>query len=187
MDISPKLRFSVFQRDDFTCRYCGRTTPEVILEADHIIPRAEGGGDEPENLTTSCFECNRGKGKTLLTTDIEDADIHEKTVLLAEREMQLRENQELAKHVREREDAEIKTLQSHWASLHSDWKYHPQPIFESALRWGLKSFSFYDLCEMMEYSADKFNRNSALRSRKYFLVVMRNNIEGKGSWNARIR
>jgi 5-methylcytosine-specific restriction endonuclease McrA len=38
MAISKKLRFEVFKRDNFTCQYCGRETPEVILEADHVIP-----------------------------------------------------------------------------------------------------------------------------------------------------
>jgi 5-methylcytosine-specific restriction endonuclease McrA len=31
MAITKKLRFEVFKRDNFTCRYCGRKTPEVIL------------------------------------------------------------------------------------------------------------------------------------------------------------
>ena len=56
------LRFEIFKRDNFTCVYCGKKPPEVILEVDHIIPRKEGGDDDPSNLATSCFSCNRGKG-----------------------------------------------------------------------------------------------------------------------------
>lgn len=30
--ISKKLRFEVFKRDGFTCQYCGRMAPDVVLE-----------------------------------------------------------------------------------------------------------------------------------------------------------
>src|SRR5438045_6265774 len=36
--IPASLRFEVFRRDDFTCQYCGRRAPEVILHADHVRP-----------------------------------------------------------------------------------------------------------------------------------------------------
>ena len=61
MAISKKVRFEVFKRDEFTCRYCGQKPPGVVLEVDHVNPRASGGGDEEVNLVTSCFDCNRGK------------------------------------------------------------------------------------------------------------------------------
>jgi hypothetical protein len=60
------LRFEVFRRDGFTCQYCGRQPPEVVLHVDHIRPVAEGGTDEEMNLVTSCQDCNLGKGKALL-------------------------------------------------------------------------------------------------------------------------
>jgi len=61
--LSNKLRFNVLKRDNFTCQYCGRKPPEVILEVDHIIPISDGGETSLDNLITSCRECNRGKGK----------------------------------------------------------------------------------------------------------------------------
>jgi 5-methylcytosine-specific restriction endonuclease McrA len=36
--VSVRTRFEVFKRDDFTCQYCGRKSPDVVLEADHIVP-----------------------------------------------------------------------------------------------------------------------------------------------------
>lgn len=60
-------RFEVFKRDSFRCQYCGRSAPDVILEVDHIVPVASGGGNELLNLITSCRDCNRGKSKKLLT------------------------------------------------------------------------------------------------------------------------
>lgn len=68
VSISKKLRFEVFKRDGFTCQYCGRMAPDVILEVDHITPVAKGGTTELLNLVTSCRDCNRGKGKTLLSS-----------------------------------------------------------------------------------------------------------------------
>lgn len=60
-NLSKKLRFEVFKRDDFTCQYCGKKAPDVVLEVDHIEPVAKGGTNEITNLITACFECNRGK------------------------------------------------------------------------------------------------------------------------------
>lgn len=69
MAISKRLRFEVFKRDNFTCVYCGRQAPEVVLEADHRQPRSQGGKDVIANLVTACFDCNRGKGPVPLYTE----------------------------------------------------------------------------------------------------------------------
>ncbi len=61
-----KLRFQVFQRDNFTCQYCGRKAPECILEIDHRFPKSKGGRDNIKNYITSCQECNLGKGDSIL-------------------------------------------------------------------------------------------------------------------------
>lgn len=55
------IRFDVFRRDGFTCRYCGRSSPMVILHCDHVKPRSKGGETSMENLVTACTECNGGK------------------------------------------------------------------------------------------------------------------------------
>lgn len=41
------------------CASCGR---EPAGGVDHLIPKAAGGRNIPENLTPSCAECNRAKG-----------------------------------------------------------------------------------------------------------------------------
>lgn len=66
MSISVRTRFEVFKRDRFTCAYCGRTPPEVLLHVDHVVPRAAGGSDDIANLVTSCDTCNLGKGPRML-------------------------------------------------------------------------------------------------------------------------
>ena len=67
-----KLRFEVFKRDNFTCRYCGRNVKEdkIKLNTDHIIPRSMGGKDTYENIVTSCEECNQGKGDIMLNNHL---------------------------------------------------------------------------------------------------------------------
>jgi len=59
--LTKKMRFEVFKRDKFTCQYCGRQAPEIVLEIDHIKPISKGGANDILNLITSCFDCNRGK------------------------------------------------------------------------------------------------------------------------------
>lgn len=61
-----KLRFQIFQRDNFTCQYCGKKAPEVILEIDHKYPKSKGGLNQAENYITSCRDCNIGKGDSIL-------------------------------------------------------------------------------------------------------------------------
>lgn len=56
-----RKRFRILSRDGFACRYCGRKAPEVVLQVDHILARANGGSDDDTNLITSCVECNLGK------------------------------------------------------------------------------------------------------------------------------
>lgn len=53
------LRKFVFERDDFTCQYCGERG--VRLECDHVHPVSKGGTDHTDNLVTACFSCNRSK------------------------------------------------------------------------------------------------------------------------------
>lgn len=61
------MRFAVFMRDGFRCVYCGRTIEDgVKLEVDHVYPKSKGGKDTMENLVTSCWECNHGKGDLII-------------------------------------------------------------------------------------------------------------------------
>lgn len=66
--ISKKIRFEVFKRDSFTCQYCGKSAPDVILEVDHIEAVANGGTNDMFNLITACRDCNRGKSKNKLSS-----------------------------------------------------------------------------------------------------------------------
>ena len=60
----PKLtRVEIFNRDQYTCQYCGKQSRELTL--DHVIPRHQGGRHTWENLVSACAACNRRKaGRT---------------------------------------------------------------------------------------------------------------------------
>jgi len=67
--ISRSQRFTVLFRDKFTCQYCGRKAPDVILQIDHKVPHLLGGADRLENLVTACEDCNQGKGTLEIIAD----------------------------------------------------------------------------------------------------------------------
>lgn len=56
-------RLEIFNRDRFTCQYCGSTNRELTL--DHVLPRNQGGKHSWDNLVSACIPCNRRKaGRT---------------------------------------------------------------------------------------------------------------------------
>ena len=56
-------RLEVFNRDQYTCQYCGKETRQLTL--DHVIPRYRDGQHTWENVVSACVSCNRRKaGKT---------------------------------------------------------------------------------------------------------------------------
>ncbi len=61
MAIPKRLRYEILRRDNFECRYCGRTPPQVKLTVDHVVPEVLGGRTEPGNLVAACGDCNAGK------------------------------------------------------------------------------------------------------------------------------
>lgn len=65
--------FSIFNRDGFTCIYCGKSSIEdkIKLAIDHVKPISKGGLTNLKNLITSCNECNSCKGDVLLNSEIE--------------------------------------------------------------------------------------------------------------------
>ncbi|MFB7707963.1 HNH endonuclease [Streptomyces sp. NPDC056105] len=65
MAVSKRLRYEILRRDNHACRYCGATAPDVKLNVDHVIPQALGGTDKPDNLVTSCADCNAGKTSSM--------------------------------------------------------------------------------------------------------------------------
>ena len=61
--VTPSKRWTVWERDNFTCCSCGRRR---FLTIDHIVPRCKGGTHEIENLQTLCSRCNSKKGRRVV-------------------------------------------------------------------------------------------------------------------------
>lgn len=57
--VSNKMRFAIYERDNYRCCICHRRTDD--LEIDHIFPISKGGKSVYDNLQTLCHECNTKK------------------------------------------------------------------------------------------------------------------------------
>jgi 5-methylcytosine-specific restriction endonuclease McrA len=47
------------------CAYCG--DEPNFLTIDHIVPRSQGGTNDPDNLLPACKNCNESKGSRSLS------------------------------------------------------------------------------------------------------------------------
>lgn len=152
--LSKKTRFEVFKRDKFTCQYCGRMAPDVILEVDHLNPVAKGGDNDILNLITSCRDCNRGKGKNLLS----QADVLKKSqkqlLDMAEKaeqaQMMVDWKTELLS-VREREAKAIEKLIISLTGVEELYNFDRQEIKKLLVR-----FPFHIVWESTEVAAVKY-------------------------------
>jgi len=61
-DYVPFSRANIYARDQYTCQYCGSAFATGELTFDHVIPVAQGGRKDWENIVTCCITCNRQKG-----------------------------------------------------------------------------------------------------------------------------
>lgn len=148
MPIGVRTRFETFKRDKFTCRYCGRTTPAVVLEVDHIVPTSQGGTDDPINLTTSCWECNRGKSGVPLSEVMTGEDSHDRALLILETERQLREYNTVLAARNERIEQESEALFEFWSkhltpgertSIRNALERHSSEVIYQAMRQAIEN------------------------------------------------
>jgi len=64
--LSADLRHQLIEADDHRCVYCQTTQANTgqPMAIDHIIPEAQGGQTEFDNLCFACRRCNEFKGPT---------------------------------------------------------------------------------------------------------------------------
>lgn len=115
--MSKKTRFEVFKRDRFTCQYCGRQAPGVVLQVDHVVPVVSGGTDDLLNLVTSCFECNSGKGPRELTDDSALVKQRAQLDAIAEREEQIGFMLQWKRSMARADDAEVDAADEYLSDL----------------------------------------------------------------------
>jgi len=61
-DYVPFSRANIYARDHHTCQYCHQVFSTADLTFDHVVPVAQGGRKDWENIVTCCVTCNRTKG-----------------------------------------------------------------------------------------------------------------------------
>ena len=180
--LSRTLRFEVFKRDKFTCQYCGRTPPSVILEADHIVPVSKGGQNESLNLVTACEDCNRGKSDKQLSSVIPSraAEIKRKREQLD----QTREYNDFLMEVRNSELRMIEEIGSYWF----EWFLPGQNlIFGDARVPSIRNFlkrlvtaEIYDAIDIAMSRVPPI-RNEDWQTFRYFCKVCWNKIKDRGA------
>jgi hypothetical protein len=183
MGLSKRLRFEVFKRDRFTCQYCGRRPPDVVLEADHIIPRVEGGQDEIHNLTTACADCNRGKGGVPLAQvapHLDEMEVLASVQEMMERMVNLKKSAAVAEAKRDVEDEALSIVHGWW---NETWRWGP--FFEKeTIRPFVQQLDLEDLRD----AVDATYRRSSRRDKetlgsyelfRYFCGVCRNKAREK--------
>ena len=151
--IAKKIRFEVLKRDKFTCQYCGKSAPEVILEVDHIKPVSKGGSDNIMNLITSCKDCNRGKSNIELSDDSiikkQQAQLKE----IAERKEQLEMMLEWRESLNTLEDDYIDAVTDIFANR-TEWDVSEHGR-KKIKKW-IKDFSLSEVLDATEIAIDTY-------------------------------
>lgn len=174
MAISKKTRFEVFKRDAFQCQYCGKKTPSTTLEVDHIHPKSKGGKDCIDNLITSCFDCNRGKGARNLTVIPEN--LVEKTKRMNEAQSQYRAYKKALKAKADSELEDINLVVETFETY-----FNNSTLREDFMHGSVKNFIYklgvYEVKEAMKIACAKIPcPDNAL---SYFCGICWNKIRNK--------
>lgn len=150
--ISQKIRFEVFKRDNFTCQYCGRMAPNVVLEVDHINPVKNGGDNDIMNLITSCFECNRGKGKRKLSATEEIQKQQEQLKMLNEKRKQLQMLIDWKKELEKFEEDEVDKIEE----LLSTTNHCFSDYGRANCKKDIKKYGFEEVYESTKISIEQY-------------------------------
>lgn len=173
--LSKKLRFEVFKRDAFTCQYCGKKAPDVVLEVDHIKPVSKGGKNELLNLVTACFECNRGK-RNIELSDRQELEVQRKQLeeLNTKREqmkMMLEWKEELLAFQKE----QVKEIEKLFENPFDLWTVFG---FEEKMLSLIDRFGFLEVYESTKISIRKYIKTRSGKKREEEVLFAINKIGG---------
>lgn len=154
-NLSKRIRFEVFKRDKFTCQYCGKSAPDVVLEVDHIKPVSKGGTNEMINLVTSCFDCNRGKSDKELSDDAVVKKQQEQMLELAEKKEQLDMLYEWRKELLDIKNNQVDMVCNYFEEVSSSWFSINEYGKKKVKKW-LQEFSVEELFDAIEISVNKY-------------------------------
>lgn len=152
--ISKKDRFEIFKRDSFSCQYCGRSAPDVILRVDHIVPISKDGEDNIINMITACEECNQGKSNRELNDDTVIKKQKAQLDQLQERREQLEMMVDWHKGLLNLNSEEVDKASEFWDDLTYPWE--TTEAGKADVRRWIKKFGFNEVLECMRLSADHY-------------------------------
>jgi len=183
--ISKRLRFKIFNRDEFTCMYCWRTPEKhnITLEVDHKISVKHWWWNEEENLTTSCFDCNRWKRcDSVIKWDLEETknELEEIKERLEQIKYISKLKDKIRKKTKELDDNKFNFINN------TMWWYTDEFIHKVKTRIKNQSnkhnYPLELLQECLEITEDKFRFQESFYQDdyiKYFHWVLRSKIENK--------
>lgn len=170
--IGLKKRFNIFERDNFTCQYCGKTPPNCVLEIDHVIPVSKNGTNDDINLLTSCFECNRGKKTKILSNQKMNDKINSDIELMKEKEKQLKSYYAYLKKIKDVGSPEVDIIEEVFQEYFPNIEFTNN--FRNSLSYFLEHLTVEFIIKAMRKSANKcYSYGHVLR---YFCGICHNTI-----------
>jgi len=154
--LSKKTRFEVFKRDAFTCQYCGKKSPEVILHVDHINPVSKGGDNDLMNLITSCQSCNSGKSDITLSDDTAVQKQRAMLDELSERREQLKMMLQWRDGLKQLDSEAVGQAQLAWESHLPGWSLNDSG--KKQLQTLLKKVPLVHVLDAIDTSAERYLR-----------------------------
>lgn len=165
--LTKKIRFEIFKRDNFTCQYCGRKAPSVILNVDHINPVKNGGDNDIVNLITSCFDCNSGKKARLINDNSIIEKQQKQLELLNEKRQQMEMMVQWRNELKQIEQKQIELIVEQTNSYLS--KYHVNENFKKTAFSLLKKYNLELIIKSIDISAERYLKNETDESADLFL------------------
>jgi hypothetical protein len=178
--LGKRLRFEIFKRDSFTCQYCGKQPPEVVLVIDHINPVASGGDNDPLNLITACEVCNQGKADKQLQNISPRPDADLEWLEMQQEIAELRHYQ-IAKSERDRlTQKNVRVLQETWAIYFNDENVPADFVLMQWFSWA----SPEEIEEAIKIASAKSYRLSTFNRRLQYTAGVLHKLTGTNKENS---
>jgi hypothetical protein len=166
-----------------------RSTPNVVLEVDHILPVSKGGDNSSDNLITACYDCNRGKSNETLDNISQPIQerLKEEIELRIERQKQIKMFDKQLRKLKEDQKKALEEIGIYWwNNWLEDGEKSGTMIFsiggksEASIKTFLKYLTPEQIKECIDITISRDDINFERISFKYFCGVCWNMIKGKG-------
>lgn len=160
--IGKRVRFEIFKRDSFKCKYCGKSPPEVVLHIDHILPVSKGGSSDMINLATSCQDCNLGKSNVLIS-DTAMLDRQAGQIRIEKEKMdQIKMVIKWRRSIKNGANKEIMTAKKEIEDLIGRY-FSPSGSYIEKLKKTIKKYSLKSVLEAIDICSEKYLKDKTNR------------------------